>query len=96
MNLEDPLHETEPYILVEGPRWGDAEFYGKWLLAAAKAEALWKEAVNDPSFKKQIEPVTMLYTPDFSIGATVLLSRFEEESLLHHGRSDQRGRGGVQ
>ena len=26
MNLEDPLHETEPYILVEGPRWGDAEF----------------------------------------------------------------------
>ena len=28
------------------PRWGDAEFYGKWLLAAAKAEALWKEAMT--------------------------------------------------
>ena len=79
MNLEDPLHETEPYILVEGPRWGDAEFYGKWLLAAAKAEALWKEAVNDPSFEKQIELMTVLYIPDFSIGATVLLSRFEKD-----------------
>jgi hypothetical protein len=78
VNLEDPLHKTEPYILIEGPRWGDAEFYGKWLLAAAKAEALWKEAISDPSFEKQIELVTMFVIPDFSIGATVLLSKFEK------------------
>ena len=78
MNLEDPLHETEPYILIEGPRWGDAEFYGRWLLAAAKAEALWKEAISDPSFQKQIEVVKVLVIPDFSIAATVLLSKFEK------------------
>ena len=23
-------------VLVEGPAWGDAEFYGRWLLNAAK------------------------------------------------------------
>ena len=95
MNLEDPLHETEPYILIEGPRWGDAEFYGRWLLAAAKAEALWKEAISDPSFQKQIEVVKVLVIPDFSIAATVLLSKFEK-FLLHQRRSDQRGSGFVQ
>jgi hypothetical protein len=25
------------YILVEGPSWGDAEFYGRWLLDAPKS-----------------------------------------------------------
>jgi hypothetical protein len=37
MNL---VHETEACILVEGPRWADAEFYGKWLLMATKTQAL--------------------------------------------------------
>jgi len=72
------MNVTKPYVLVEGPKWGDAEFYGRWLLAAGKAEALWKEAVNDNSFKRQIELVTAFYIPDFGIGATVLLSRFEK------------------
>jgi hypothetical protein len=35
------------YCLVEGPRWADTEFYGSWLLAIAKADALWKEAIKD-------------------------------------------------
>jgi hypothetical protein len=34
--------------------------------------------VNDNSFKRQIELVTAFYIPDFGIGATVLLSRFEK------------------
>jgi hypothetical protein len=25
MNLESSIHESEPYDLVEGPRWGNAE-----------------------------------------------------------------------
>ena len=77
-NPEEFMNGTKPYVLIEGPRWGDAEFYGRWLLAAGKAEALWKEAVNDNSFKRQIELVTAFYIPDFGIGATVLLSRFEK------------------
>ena len=43
----NPVPETEPYILVEGPRWADAEFYGKWLLMATKAQALWEKAIKD-------------------------------------------------
>jgi hypothetical protein len=40
MNLEKSVQKTEPYILIEGPRWGDAEFNGKWLLTAAKAACI--------------------------------------------------------
>jgi hypothetical protein len=39
MNLE-PTHESEAVFLVEGPKWNDAEFFGKWMLAAAKANEL--------------------------------------------------------
>jgi hypothetical protein len=78
MNIKDSIEESEPYILVEGPKWGDAEFYGKWLLAAAKAEALWKKAINDPIFEKQIEPLTICEIPDFGMGATVMLSQLKK------------------
>ena len=76
MRLEE-IKEGEPYILVEGPRWGDAKFYGKWLLAAAKAEALWKKAINDPSFEKQVDRLTIAFIPDLGIGATDILSRLK-------------------
>jgi hypothetical protein len=69
---------THSSVLVEGPKWADAIFYGKWLLAAAKANALWNEAINDPDFSKQVERLTLIYIPDFSICATVLLSRLEK------------------
>ena len=62
MRLEE-IKEGEPYILIEGPRWGDAEFYGRWLLAAAKAEALWKKAIKDPSFEEQIGSLTAMHIP---------------------------------
>ena len=29
------MKRTDPYILVQGPAWGDAQFYGQWLQAAA-------------------------------------------------------------
>jgi len=77
MNLEE-INRTESCILVEGPRWADTTFYAKWLLAAAKTEALWKKALSDPVFKKQIERLLIAEIPDFNIGATVMLSRFKK------------------
>jgi hypothetical protein len=69
--------ESEPVILVEGPRWADVEFYGNWLLAAAKAQALWEEALQDPNFEKQVERLCVIALPHFGIAATVMLSRLE-------------------
>ena len=78
MNLEVSIHKNSPCILVEGPRWGDTAFYGKWLLAAAKANALWKKAIKDPRFKRQVDRLMVAYIAEFSIGATVLLSYLEK------------------
>jgi hypothetical protein len=78
MSLKNSIQEGEPYILVEGPKWGDAEFYGKWLLAAAKAEALWLKALKSPIFQKQVDRLTIVYLPNFSIAATVMISQLEK------------------
>jgi hypothetical protein len=69
---------TEYWALVEGPRWADTKFYADWLLAAAKANELWTEALKNPRFSKRIDRLTITYIPDFNIGATVLLSRLEQ------------------
>ena len=72
------MERTDPYILVQGPAWGDAQFYGEWLLAAAKAEAFWKEAYADEDFKQQIDRVCTAYIPDFGIAATVMIMQLKE------------------
>ncbi len=64
----------ERCILVEGPRWGDAAFYGKWLIAAAKANALWEKAIKDHNFQQEIERLMWFYIPDFGICATILIT----------------------
>jgi hypothetical protein len=67
--------ETPPWPWAISSKWANAEFYGKWLLAAAKADALWKEAIKDSAFEMQVNRLLVVYIPDFSIVATVLLSR---------------------
>jgi hypothetical protein len=46
------MERTEPCIPVQGPAWGDAQFYGEWLLAAAKAETFWKETYTQITISK--------------------------------------------
>ena len=54
MKRKDAIHENEPYILVEVPEGGNVGFFGKWLSAAAKADALWNKAIKDHIFKEQV------------------------------------------
>ena len=76
-----PTHEAEPVFLVEGPKWNDAEFFGQWMLAAAKANELWKEIYKDPSFKTYVDRQTVCYAPDFGCAAAIfLLLRLEQRS----------------
>jgi len=78
MEMSSPIQSSNPCILIEGPSWGNAEFYGKWLLAAAQAETFWKEALKDPVFEKQVERVSVVYMPDFGIAASMMLMQLEE------------------
>jgi hypothetical protein len=48
-------------VLIESPGWRDASFYGEWLLAAAKAQRLWREAVeSDCEFRSRIERLELV------------------------------------
>ena len=46
MKTIDSINDAARYVLVQGPRWGDAKFYGNWLQSVAKAQALCEEAIN--------------------------------------------------
>jgi hypothetical protein len=65
-------------VLVEGPSWGDAEFYGKWLLAAAQAETFWNKAYNDSKFQKEVDRVWLDYIPHFGITATLIIAELKQ------------------
>jgi hypothetical protein len=72
--------KNETRILIEGPAWGDAEFYGQWLLNAAKAQKLLEQARNDdPSFHSAVEVLEILQILDYGIMATVLLSQLDKK-----------------
>jgi hypothetical protein len=72
------MERTDPYVLVQGAAWGDAEFYGQWLQAAGKAEAFWKEAYADEDFRQQVDHVCDAHVPDFGIAATVMIMQLKE------------------
>ena len=74
------MQKTETLVLVEGAAWGDAEFYGRWLLDAAKANDLLNEAKDDDEFWNRIETLEEHSDGlDFGIMAIVFLSQFEKE-----------------
>lgn len=77
MNQKDSILYV-PYILVAGPECGDAEFYGKWLLAAEKVEALWEEALKDRNFRMDVQFLTEGGI-HFDFGATTMLRKLAED-----------------
>jgi hypothetical protein len=66
---------ADPYVLIQGPDWGDARFYGEWLLGAGKAQAYWREAYTDLDFKKKIDRICLVYIPDFGIAASIMVMK---------------------
>ncbi len=60
-------------VVIEGPVW-DARFYGEWLLAAARADILWKECLSDQDFENKVSRIGVRSNPDFGITAIVMLN----------------------
>ena len=59
------------WVLVEGPGPGEAEFLGRWLLAAVEADqALQNRFGENPSLKQQISRLELVYWICFSSAAT--------------------------
>jgi hypothetical protein len=69
--MTDQHDATKHWILIEGPRAGDAQFLGEWLLAAAKADKILQEQFElDPGFKRAVERLEVVYAFVFSPTAT--------------------------
>src|SRR5712671_6354773 len=69
--MTDQDAPKQHWVLVEGPAPGDADFLGRWLLAAAEAEKLLQEQYEqDPSFKLTISRLELVYAFAFSPAAT--------------------------
>ena len=77
-DLSAGIKKSGTHILVEGPAWGDADFYGHWLLEAAKAQRLLDQAKrDDAAFREALDTtVEICHCLDYGIMATVLLSQF--------------------
>ena len=83
-----PLRGDDPCILVEGPPWGDAEFFGRWLLAADRVNKLWNEAVKDPKFRSQVSRLEVVYHLDFGTAALAMLLELREQFVAFTLRLD--------
>jgi hypothetical protein len=70
-----------PCILIEGPGWGDADFYSRWSLAAAEAQRLFAEATKDEVFKDEIFVLQFVYRIDLGIMASDMLQKLFEDEL---------------
>ena len=84
MQSRDLGSETEKsgtHILVEGPAWGDADFYGHWLLFAAKAQRLLEEAKRDDPVFRQATYSLELDNLHYGIMATVFVSQFVDKEF---------------
>ena len=58
-------------MLVEGPRPGDADFLGRWLLAAVQADQeLEKQFGSNLRLKQQVDTLEVAYLISFSPAAT--------------------------
>jgi hypothetical protein len=80
VNTQETVQETDSiYSVIEGPCWGDCEFYGAWMLAAAQAQTLWRRALEDRDFYNEIERLFDIYTPNFEEGACGFLMRLEHK-----------------
>jgi hypothetical protein len=64
------------YALVEGPGAGDAQFLGRWLVAAAETDQALKSRLRlKPSLKQQISRLELVYCICFSSAATRFVER---------------------
>jgi hypothetical protein len=70
-NVNEEMAAELFWVLVEGPGPGDAEFLGRWLLAAVEADQALQEQFRDnPTLKQQISTLEVAYIFSFAPAAT--------------------------
>jgi hypothetical protein len=68
---EEVADDKSTWVLIEGPGPGDAEFLGRWLLAAVVADrAIEEQFKRNTSLRQRIARLEVVYTVSFSPAAT--------------------------
>src|SRR4029079_12976967 len=93
--MSDPqASESEEVILVECPAFGDAEFYGRWLLCAAKVDALLQEAFrNDIKFRQVFDTLELFVGLQYGAEAMTLLTQLKEHPSFMIAADSEYSRG---
>jgi hypothetical protein len=77
----DKSAAEQHWVLVEGPAPGDAQFLGRWLLTAAKADKLLQEHLErDLEFKLSVARIELVYAFQFSPTATKSIELLMKDS----------------
>ncbi|MGY3239954.1 hypothetical protein ACVMAJ_006844 [Bradyrhizobium sp. USDA 4448] len=67
----DGAHDKPTWVVIEGPGPGDAEFLGRWLLAATVADrTLEEQFIKKPTLREQIATLEIIRFVSFSPAAT--------------------------
>ena len=69
------------YVLVESFPKGDADFVGRWLFAAYKANEIWREAVRDAQFYAQVQRIEIAEEFHFTFSALDYLSKLDNKTV---------------
>src|SRR5882757_8313612 len=75
MNNEASEDQVPRCVLIEVAKWGDAHFYGQWLLAAAEAETLFRSELAKEGFKALVDDLEISHCLNFGISAIVFLQK---------------------
>jgi hypothetical protein len=70
-----------PCILIEGPRFGDVEYYARWFSQVAEANRYLQTARKDAFFRHTMNSLEVLHLFDLGLTATLLLSQFANKAF---------------
>src|SRR4051794_32327658 len=80
MNKTEPTVREHRMILIEAAGFGDAEFYGRWLLSTAKAEEVLESIRRlNAEFEEKIEGIEGLYKLDFAAAGALIVTHVGPE-----------------
>ena len=76
-----------PYIVIKSSNW-DAEYFGRWLLAADEASKLWVKAKTDFSFYNKVQRLEVITKLDFGFDALTFVAKLRKKLIVLPLRSD--------
>jgi hypothetical protein len=73
---------VNPYVVIEKTDEPDCRFVADWLIKAAEAQDLWREALSDPEFSNKILLIHCAAMPDLAAFALDILGELQRSRFV--------------